>query len=97
MRRKKCTGCQQAKHPSEFLMDWRRGTLRTKCKACMYAQINARRARKREQKRGPVCPWWRTPYQDEQIAEWIMQRLPPNREIKGRCAIDEVEWDGGSV
>lgn len=37
--------------------------------------------------------YWRTAYQDEQIAEWVMQRLPPNRQIKGRCAIDEAEWD----
>lgn len=93
MKRRQCTGCQQVKHPSKFLMDWRRGTLRTKCKACMYEQINARRARKREQKRGPVCPWWRTPYQDEQIAQVSRQRLPPDRQIKGRCAIDEVGWD----
>ncbi len=93
MKRKKCTGCQQAKRPSEFLMDRRRGTLRTKCKACMYAQINERRARKREQKRGPVCPWWRTPYQDEQIAQVSRQRLPPDRQIQGRCQIDEVGWD----
>lgn len=62
-------------------------------KAGDYAIRNERMARKRKQKRGPFCPWWRTPYQDEQIAQVSLQRLPPDRQIKGRCGIDEVGWD----